>query len=96
MRSGGERERDRERERMVDRQRDRLTVGMGPGKSPRMAVVARRRRAREEEMHLTLTPSERSLFARIKAALGAREPWAEFLKCLDLYASVSKTEEAHL
>jgi histone deacetylase complex regulatory component SIN3 len=89
LRAGPERERERERERMVDRQRDRLTVGMGPGKSPKMQAVARRRRARDEDMHLTLTPSERSLFGRIKSALGAREAWAEFLKCLDLYASVS-------
>jgi histone deacetylase complex regulatory component SIN3 len=89
-----ESERDRERNRLIDRARDRLTVGMGPGKSPRMQVVARRRRGREEEMHLTLTPSERTFFERIKACLGNREAWVEFLKCLDLYSAevISRAE----
>ena len=55
-------------------------------------MLTRRRRTREEELHLTLTPSERSLFGRIKSALGAREHWVEVLKCLDLYAAVRRGE----
>jgi hypothetical protein len=93
-RSDRERERDRERDRIIDRARDRAQVGMGPGKPPRMQQIARRRRTREEEMGLFLSPSERGLFDRIKAALGPREAWSEFLKCLDLYSSdvLSKAE----
>ena len=51
-------------------------------------VASRKRRARDDELHLTLTPSERNFFGRVRAALGAREAFAEFLKCLDLYAAV--------
>uniref|UniRef100_A0A7S2SFF8 Histone deacetylase interacting domain-containing protein n=1 Tax=Mucochytrium quahogii TaxID=96639 RepID=A0A7S2SFF8_9STRA len=37
---------------------------------------------------------ERNLFGRIKAALGTRELWGEFLKCLDLFAQelISRAE----
>lgn len=80
-------ENDRERDRLIDRQRDRMTVGMGPGKSPRMMQQARKRRGKEEELHLTLTPSERSFFVKLKSYLGSREAWVETLKCFDLYSS---------
>jgi histone deacetylase complex regulatory component SIN3 len=80
-------ENDRERDRLIDRQRDRMQVGMGPGKSPRMMQQARKRRGKEEELHLTLTPSERSFFVKLKGYLGHREAWLETLKCFDLYSS---------
>jgi len=82
-----EAERERERQRAIDRARDTLTVGMGPGKSVRMQAITRRRRVRDEEFGLQLTPTERHFFERVRGALGTRELWVEFLKCLDLYAA---------
>jgi paired amphipathic helix protein Sin3a len=83
--AGGERE--KEKERLVDRARDRATVGMAAGKSARlMAVSSKVRREREELLHVTLTPTERVFFNRVKAVLGGGEAWVEFLKALDLYA----------
>lgn len=90
-----ERERDRERERMIDRARDRGQVGMGPGKSPRMQVVVKKRRDRESDAHLgDLVPSERTFFDRMKATVGTREGWVEFLKVLELYSTevINRTE----
>ena len=82
-----EAERERERERILERARDRSQVGMGPGKLPRMSAVVRRRRGRDDEIQLTLTPSERSFFDRVKLLLGSREMWGEFLKCLELFST---------
>lgn len=89
-----QRESDRERERMLDRARDRAQVGMGPGKSPRMQVVVKKRRDADRDMHLTLTPTERGFFERVKAAVGSRDGWVEFLKILELYSSevLTRTE----
>jgi paired amphipathic helix protein Sin3a len=60
---------------------------MGPGRSPKVLAATRKRRSKEDEMGLTLTPSEKGFFDRVKAALGARENWLEFLKILDLYSA---------
>jgi paired amphipathic helix protein Sin3a len=80
-------EAERERERTLDRSRDRAGIGMGPGKAPRSATAAKRRRLHDDEILLALAPSERALFARIKAALGGRDAWNESLKCLDMYSN---------
>jgi histone deacetylase complex regulatory component SIN3 len=85
--SAKEAERERERERILERARDRSQVGMGPGKLPRMSAIVRKRRGRDDEIQLTLTPSERSFFDRVKAVLGSREMWGEFLKCLELFST---------
>lgn len=75
------------RKRALAQARETGMVGAGPGKSSLMQEVARRRRVKDEDLHLTLTPSERSFFERVKSVLGSREAWLETLKCLELYAA---------
>jgi hypothetical protein len=52
----------------------------------------------DSELGVTLTPTEATFFDRVRAACGGiretKDPWAEFLKCLELYSSeiVTRTE----
>jgi histone deacetylase complex regulatory component SIN3 len=57
-----------------------------------------KRRQREYDIQLNLTPTESTFFDKVREACGAaresRDPWSEFLKCLELYSCevLSKAE----
>lgn len=76
--------RGRKLERRFAQYRERMSLGAAPPRSGRARALAEAER--EGMLHGQLPPSERTFFLRLKSALGGRETYVEFLKCLDLYA----------
>jgi paired amphipathic helix protein Sin3a len=73
-------------ERAYQHHLSRTSLGMGPGRSERGMEGEYAARAAMTSIRPQLAPTERTFFQRVKAALGGREGWVEFLKTLDLFS----------